>query len=53
MRALADPQQFFSRAEAQLTQGTVRALPALSEGRLLIRDDSQIYCYDVGSARGS
>ena len=50
MRAAANPQRFLLRAEASLTDGTVRALPALSAGRLLIRDDSQVYCFDVGTS---
>lgn len=53
MRAAADPVKFRLGAEARIAQGTVRALPALSKGRLLIRDDSHVYCYDVGATDDS
>ena len=53
MRVAADPQKFRLAAEARIAEETVRALPALSKGRLLIRDDSRVYCYDVGTTDGS
>ena len=48
MRAAADPINFRLGAEARIAQGTVRALPAISRGRLIIRDDGHVYCYNVG-----
>ena len=32
----------------QLTSETLRALPALSNGMLFVRDDNTLYCLDVG-----
>jgi outer membrane protein assembly factor BamB len=43
-----DPNGFAPRAESQVANGTVRALPALSAGRLFVRDQSHAYCYEVG-----
>ena len=48
--APAKPDRFIPQAEAQVANGTVRALPALSAGRLFIRDQNQVYCYGVGAA---
>ena len=47
---LAKPsaQGFEKLAEKKIAIGTVRALPALANGRLLLRDESTMYCYQVG-----
>ena len=54
---LASPnsEKFTPRAEAQVVNGTIRALPALSAGRLFIRDQNHVYCFGVGAetAHGS
>ena len=49
----ADPKQYKELASAQpLTEGDVWAPPALSNGRLIIRDMSQMLCLMVGRAAG-
>ena len=48
MRAPASPEGFRPQDEFQVSDGTFRALPALAEGRLLIRDGEQFYCFGVG-----
>lgn len=38
-----------SPASARLTKDTVRALPALSRGRLFLRDTKHLYAFEVGT----
>lgn len=45
--ARPDPQGFRSLGTARLTDSTVRALPALSQGRYYIRDARQLKCFDL------
>ena len=47
--AAPNSEKFTPQAEAQLVNGTIRALPALSAGRLFIRDQNHVYCYGVGA----
>lgn len=51
--ALATPKAFTPLAEAQLTRGTIRALPALSQGKLVVRTVAsggrgELLCVEVG-----
>jgi outer membrane protein assembly factor BamB len=46
--ARANRERFESLGRHQLTSDTLRALPALSEGRLLVRDTTTLYCVAVG-----
>jgi outer membrane protein assembly factor BamB len=41
------PTGFQELGSAQLFDSTVRALPALAAGRLFVRDDSQLKCFDL------
>lgn len=43
--AAADPKGFKPLAKQQLLPGVVRAFPALSEGRLYLRNENNIACY--------
>lgn len=45
----ASPEGFVRLASHRISRGTVRALPALSEGRLFVRDEQLLKCLDVGS----
>lgn len=47
--ARANPDRFEPLARHRLTRDTLRALPALSSGRLYLRDSSTLYCVEVGS----
>ena len=47
--AAPNSEKFTPQAKAQLVNGTIRALPALSAGRLFIRDQNHVYCYGVGA----
>lgn len=40
----ADPKSFQERARAKVLEGTVRAAPALSDGRLYLRDEKRLVC---------
>jgi outer membrane protein assembly factor BamB len=40
--------RFMPLSTFRLTDGTIRALPALADGRLFVRDESTLYCLDVG-----
>ncbi len=42
------PNSFQPLSRHQLTSNNIRALPALSNGRLYIRDTEKLYCLDVG-----
>lgn len=46
--ARPNPGRFERLAEFRLTSQTVRALPALANGRLLVRDTERLYCLSVG-----
>ncbi len=46
LRAASD--KYEKLAQAQLTEDTVQALPAYSNGLLLLRDTGKLYCYDLG-----
>lgn len=45
------PDSFQARDTAQLTNGVLRALPALAHGRLLVRDESALKCFAVGETQ--
>jgi outer membrane protein assembly factor BamB len=47
--AKPSPQKFHPLAAMRITSGIVRALPALADGRLLVRDDATMYCFNVGA----
>lgn len=47
--ARANPKAYEELGRHQLTADTFRALPALSSGRLYVRDGSTLYCVNVGS----
>jgi len=44
----ADPKKFHELARAKVSTTTTRALPALSDGRLYVRDEGTLKCLDVG-----
>ena len=44
----ASPDKYFQLAAAKLAAGTTRALPALSNGLLYVRDESTLKCVRVG-----
>lgn len=44
----ASGEKYERLAQATLTQGTVQALPAYSNGLLLFRDTGKLYCFDLG-----
>ena len=46
--ARPDRGRFVPLSRFQLTTGTLRALPALSDGKLYVRDETTLYCVDVG-----
>jgi outer membrane protein assembly factor BamB len=46
--ARANPKKYEQLGRHQLTSDTLRALPALSNGRLYVRDGSTLYCVAVG-----
>lgn len=46
--ARASHERFESLSRHQLTPDTLRALPALANGRLYVRDTETLYCVDVG-----
>lgn len=46
--AAANPKKYEQLSRHQLTSDTLRALPALASGRLYVRDNSTLYCVDVG-----
>lgn len=48
--AQASPDAFRPLARAQVLSPTVRALPALSDGLLYLRNDNTLICLDVGGA---
>ena len=48
IRAAASSSGFRPEASFRISRGTFRALPALADGRLLIRDGEQFYCYGIG-----
>ncbi|MEO2049036.1 MAG: PQQ-binding-like beta-propeller repeat protein [Pirellulales bacterium] len=43
----ATPDQYHEFARWQLLNGTTRALPALSEGRLYVRNENRLECFDL------
>jgi len=43
------PTKYQQLTEARITTDKLRALPALSKGRLLIRDTKRLYCVGVGA----
>lgn len=45
----ADTELYRPLREAKLFESTTRALPALSNGRLFVRDESTLACFEVGS----
>jgi outer membrane protein assembly factor BamB len=47
--ARANPKAYEELGRHQLTSDTLRALPALANGRLYVRDTSTLYCVEVGS----
>ena len=40
--------KFDSLGRAKLATGTIRALPALANGHLYVRNESRLFCYDLG-----
>lgn len=44
VRFAADPTGFKKQAEAQVLDGVVRAAPALSDGRLYLRNETELVC---------
>ncbi|MGB6043330.1 MAG: PQQ-binding-like beta-propeller repeat protein [Pirellulales bacterium] len=46
--ARPSPDGFQKLAEARLFDGTVRALPALSNGKFYARDDTELKCFQLG-----
>jgi outer membrane protein assembly factor BamB len=44
-----DKTGYHELSQASLTQGTARALPALSNGLYFVRDESTLYCYDLSA----
>ena len=44
----ASGEKYEKLAQATLTQDTVQALPAYSNGLLLFRDTGKLYCFDLG-----
>ena len=45
--AAADPKAFRPVAKAQITPGTVRAYPALAQGRLYVRNENSLVCANL------
>jgi outer membrane protein assembly factor BamB len=45
--AAASPDAFRTLARAQILQATVRALPALADGFLYVRNDNTLVCLDL------
>ena len=45
------PERYRALATAKLSNGEIRALSALANGRLLVRDNSTIWCFAVGAKR--
>lgn len=48
--AAARPEKFETLARATVLKPTVRAYPALSNGRLYLRDDARLVCLDVSGS---
>ena len=48
--ASANRERYDQLAEARVLSGTARALPALAEGRLFVRDEATLKCIQVGPA---
>jgi outer membrane protein assembly factor BamB len=46
--AALDPQQYRPLARARMMTGTTRALPALAQGRLYLRNEDTLKCFQVG-----
>ncbi|QDU43556.1 outer membrane biogenesis protein BamB [Symmachiella dynata] len=42
------PKKYTELSRAQIGQSTARALPALADGKLYLRDEQFLYCVDVG-----
>jgi outer membrane protein assembly factor BamB len=51
--ATADRERFAPLAQARVLRGMARALPALANGRLYVRDESTLKCLEVGIAPNS
>ena len=49
IRAAASPEGFKELARFQAASGTVRAYPALADGRFYCRGGTEIYCYDIAA----
>lgn len=49
--ATANRERFDRLAEARVLSGTARALPALANGRLFVRDDDTLKCLLVGTTK--
>jgi hypothetical protein len=47
--ARATPAKFTALSRAKVCDGTMRAIPALSNGRCYVRDERMLKCVDVGS----
>jgi hypothetical protein len=47
----ADPKGYRELAEASLFQNTTRALPALSNGLLYVRDTKTLKCFDLRTTK--
>jgi outer membrane protein assembly factor BamB len=45
--ATATPKAFQTVAKAQVIPGTVRAYPALAQGRLYLRNDNNLVCVNL------
>ncbi|HEX2521147.1 MAG TPA: PQQ-binding-like beta-propeller repeat protein [Terriglobia bacterium] len=45
--AAADPKAFRPVAKAQIMAGTVRAYPALAQGRLYVRNENSLVCFSL------
>jgi hypothetical protein len=43
-RPCASPSPYSRQSEAQVLDGVVRATPALSDGRLYLRNESELVC---------
>jgi outer membrane protein assembly factor BamB len=46
--AKVSPQEYRQLASAKVHAGTTRALPALADGRLYVRDSNTLKCLDLG-----
>ena len=50
MLAKAKPHKYEELARQQISDGTVRALPALADGLLYVRDSKLLKCVDLRPA---